>query len=154
MAGLEPRIYLGNMTKILIVEDYASIANLYSLVLQKSGYTVQIAASGRQALEQVLSFRPDVILLDIMIPDIDGIEVLKTIRHNPKYKDIQPLILVTSNVLQEDISDQAALYGADGYVVKANIENKELVTIVEELLAKGSKSQSDYAGGEQNVPGN
>ena len=125
--------------KILIVEDYASIANLYSLVLQKSGYTVQIAASGRQALEQVLSFRPDVILLDIMIPDIDGIEVLKTIRHNPKYSQIQPLVLVTSNVLQEDISDQAALYGADGYVVKANIENKELVTIVGELLAKGSR---------------
>lgn len=141
------------MAKVLIIEDYTSIANLYSMVLQKSGYTVQIAGTGRQALEMVLSFRPDVILLDIMIPDIDGIEVLKTIRHDPKYKDVQPLVLVTSNVLQEDISDQAALYGADGYVVKANIENKELVTIVGELLTRGRDSQNSQNSDTKNNPG-
>jgi len=134
--------------KILIVEDYADIATIYSFMLKKNGYDVQIAKDGKEALKQVLEFKPDVILLDIMIPDIDGIKVLKTIRNSPDYKDVQPLILVTSNVLQQDISDQAALYGADGYVVKAKVENQELLTIVEELIKKGRQDTPRKSGEE------
>lgn len=106
-------------------------------MLKKNGYEVTIAKNGREALEQTLKFQPDVILLDIMIPDIDGLKVLKTIRTAPEYAKIQPLILVTTNVMQQDISDQASLYGADGYVLKARLSNQELVDIVEELIAKG-----------------
>lgn len=124
--------------KVLIVEDYADIANIYSIILKKAGFEVQIAKDGKAALQMVLSFKPDVILLDIMIPDIDGLTVLKAIRNNPEYKDIHPLILVTTNVMQQDISDQASLYGADGYVLKARLGNQELVHIVEELIAKNA----------------
>lgn len=124
--------------RILIVEDYADIAKIYSVILEKSGYEVRIAKDGKEALSQVLEFRPSVILLDIMIPLIDGLEVLRRVRSEPQYMEINPKILITSNVLQQDISDQAALNGADGYVVKANVNNHELVSIVQELLAQGS----------------
>ena len=126
--------------KILIVEDYTDIATIYSFMLKKNGYEVAVAKNGKEALEQTLKFQPDVILLDIMIPDIDGLKVLKTIRTAPEYAKIQPLILVTTNVMQQDISDQASLYGADGYVLKARLGNQELVEIVEELIAKGRGS--------------
>ncbi len=128
--------------KILIVEDYADIATIYSFMLKKNGYEVEIAKNGREALEQTLRFQPDVILLDIMIPDIDGLKVLKTIRENKEYEKIQPLILVTTNVMQQDISDQASLYGADGYVLKARLDNQELVKIVEELIAKNEQKSA------------
>lgn len=131
--------------KILIVEDYTDIATIYSFMLKKNGYIVEVAKNGREALEQTLKFKPDVILLDIMIPDIDGLKVLKTIRTAPEYAKIQPLILVTTNVMQQDISDQASLYGADGYVLKARLGNQELIEIVEELIAKNEQGASPDA---------
>ncbi len=121
--------------KILIVEDYTDIANIYSIILKKAGYTVQIAKDGKAALQLILSFQPDAILLDIMIPDIDGLTVLKTIRTNPEYKDLHPKVLITTNVLQQDISDKATAQGADGYVLKARLDNKELVKTVNALFA-------------------
>lgn len=124
------------MKKILIVEDYADIANIYKFLLEKRDYKVEVAKNGREALDKAKSFAPDVVLLDIMIPDIDGLQVLKTIRTSPDYADNQPAVLITSNVLQQDISDKAALNGADGYVVKAKLENNELVKTIEELLEK------------------
>lgn len=129
--------------KVLIIEDYADIAKIYSIILKKAGYVVEIAKDGKSALEKVLSFRPDAILLDIMIPDIDGLSVLKTIRTNPDYKDIKPLVLITTNVLQQDISDKAAASGADGYVLKARLDNKELLKIVDELFAGKRPTYSD-----------
>lgn len=114
-------------------------------MLKKNGYIVEVAKNGREALEQTLKFKPDVILLDIMIPDIDGLKVLKTIRTAPEYAKIQPLILVTTNVMQQDISDQASLYGADGYVLKARLGNQELIEIVEELIAKNEQGASPDA---------
>lgn len=133
---------MSDSKKILIVEDYADIAKIYTFVLEKQGYNVEVAKDGKSALQQVLSFQPDLILLDIMIPDIDGLAVLKTIRSKPEYKDIQPLVLVTTNVLQQDIADKAAMHGADGYVLKARMNNKELLKTIEDLLEKG-KSDSD-----------
>jgi len=124
------------LKKILIVEDYADIANIYKFLLEKRDYKVEVAKNGREALDKAKSFAPDVVLLDIMIPDIDGLQVLKTIRTSPDYADNQPAVLITSNVLQQDISDKAALNGADGYVVKAKLENNELVKTIEELLEK------------------
>lgn len=136
----------GSQKKILIVEDYDDIAEIYSFLLKNAGYAVRISKDGAQTLEDVLDFKPDVILLDIMMPTLDGIEILKTIRNDLRYAEIQPRILVTTNILQQEISKEAAKYGADGYVVKANIHNKELVTIVEELIAKGPRLPQDKAG--------
>lgn len=120
--------------KILIIEDNPDIIKIYGFLLEKNGYDVGIAQSGKQALSLALDFNPDVILLDIMIPDIDGLEVLNRIRTEDEYKDINPLVLVTTNVVQDDISEKAKKYGADGFLVKAHIDAHELPEIVEELL--------------------
>ncbi len=128
--------------KILVVEDYADIAKIYSIILKKAGYIVEVAKDGKSALEQVRLFQPDLILLDIMIPDIDGLTVLKTIRTNPEYATLHPLVLITTNVLQQDISDKAAANGADGYVLKARLDNKELVNTVNELFESKSLQSS------------
>ncbi len=128
--------------KILIVEDYADIATIYSFMLKKYGYDVQIAPDGPSALALTKSFAPDIILLDIMIPDIDGLTVLKTIRTDPEYQSINPKILVMSNLMQPDIEAKAEQYGADGYVVKANVQNNEVVAIIRELVERTSDGDS------------
>jgi len=116
-----------------LVEDDPDISNIYSLVLKKGGYNVETAMNGNEALTQVLSFQPDIILLDIMIPDIDGLTVLKTIRTAPTYSQTQPKVLVMSNLAKEDVKEQAKQYGAQGYVVKSNIVPSDLVSILQEL---------------------
>ena len=129
--------------KILIVEDYNDIAKIYSFILKKEGYIVEVAKDGQTALKQILEFEPDLILLDIMIPDIDGLTVLKTIRTNPEYKHVKPLVLVTTNVLQQDIADKASIHGADGYVLKARLDTKELLKMIEELFEKQAAKDAD-----------
>lgn len=128
---------------ILMVEDFADIATIYTFMLESSGYKVEVARDGQEALEKTLSLKPDVILLDIMIPKVDGVTVLQTIRTKPEYKDIQPRILIMSNLLQQDIADKAKRYGADGYVVKANMRNMDLVDIVKELLARPKRTPDE-----------
>ena len=131
--------------KILIVEDYADIATIYAFMLKKDGYEVVIAPDGPSALEQTKSFQPDIILLDIMIPTIDGLTVLKTIRTEPDYQAINPKILIMSNLMQPDIEDKARQFGADGYVVKANVENSEVVSIIRELVERTSTGSTETA---------
>lgn len=121
---------------ILMVEDYADIATVYTYMLESNGFKVELATDGEQALQKVKEVKPDVVLLDIMIPKIDGVAVLQAIRTKPEYADIQPRILIMSNLLQQDIADKAKRYGADGYVVKANMRNMDLVDIVKELLTR------------------
>ena len=129
--------------KILIVEDYTDIAKIYSFVLEKEGYTIDVAKDGKSALDKILTFKPDLILLDIMIPDIDGLTVLKTIRTKPEYQEIKPLVLITTNVLQQDIADKASMNGADGYVLKARMNNKELLKTIEELFEKRDSNSQE-----------
>jgi CheY-like chemotaxis protein len=133
---LEKGAKLTGSNKILIVEDYTDIATIYSFMLEANGYTVQIAKDGPDALEKVLSFKPDAMLLDIMIPKLDGLAVLQKIRSDPAYAGIQPKILMTTNLLQQDTAEKAKKYGADGYVVKANIQNDDLITIIKELMER------------------
>ena len=121
--------------KILIVEDYADIARIYSFVLEKSGYTVQVATDGKMALQKVLEFAPDLVLLDIMIPLLDGVKVLQAIKSDPQYRHHIPKVIIMSNLFQQDIADQTKDLGADGYVVKANMQTQNIVKLVAEQLA-------------------
>ncbi len=121
------------LKKILIVEDDPDIANLYSLVLKRSDYDVLIVENGKDALASVLSFKPDLILLDIMIPDIDGLSVLQTIRTAPEYSKMQPKVLVMTNLARQDVRERAKNYGVQGYIVKANIVPSDLLTIIQNL---------------------
>ncbi len=102
--------------KILIVEDEESLLRLESILLTSKGYDVIGASNGQQALDAVLADRPDLVLLDIMLPEIDGFEVCNRIKSNPETEGI-PVIMVTAKKTGDDMARGEAA-GADWYITK------------------------------------
>lgn len=102
--------------KILVVEDEESLLRLESILLTSKGYDVIGASNGQQALDAIMSERPDLVLLDIMLPEIDGFEVCSRIKSNPETERI-PVIMVTAKKTGEDMARSEAV-GADWYITK------------------------------------
>lgn len=113
------------MAKILLIEDDSLIIKIYSTRLKADGYTVISAENGQQGLELAENELPDFILLDIMMPEVDGFTVLEKIRSNPSLKNTP--IIVYSNLAQEAEMERAKQLGANEFIVKANISPTELV---------------------------
>ena len=116
--------------KILIVEDEANIAQLLHLYLEKEGYETQIAPDGGKAVELFRSFGPDLVLLDLMLPVMDGWSVLKKIRENSK----TPVIMLTAKGETED-KVSGLEQGADDYIVKP-FEMKEVLARIHAVLRR------------------
>jgi DNA-binding response OmpR family regulator len=117
--------------KILIVDDEPSIIVALQFLMEQNGYETIVAFSGEEAMEAVARHRPDLILLDIMLPVVDGFEVCQRVRENPEWRDIR-IVLVTA--LGSDINVTKGLdLGADAYITKP-FANVELVAKVKELL--------------------
>lgn len=102
--------------KILIVEDEDSLLKLESILLTSKGYDVQGVKDGRAALEAIEKNLPDLVLLDIMLPEIDGFEVCRRIKSDPKTKKI-PVIMLTAKKSREDMA-RGEQVGADWYITK------------------------------------
>jgi len=117
---------------VLVVEDESSIASFVALYLKNAGYGVRTAATGGDALAQAESERPDLIVLDLMLPDIDGIEVCRRIRKN---SDV-PILMLTAR--DEDVDKIIGLeVGADDYLTKP-FNPRELVARVKSILRRAS----------------
>jgi DNA-binding response OmpR family regulator len=115
---------------VLVVEDESSIASFVAAYLKNAGYSVRTAATGSDALKQVASERPDFVLLDLMLPDIDGIEVCKRIRQT---SDL-PILMLTAR--DEDVDKIIGLeIGADDYMTKP-FNPRELVARVKTILRR------------------
>jgi len=117
-----------NPKSILVVDDNEDIRGLLTLVLLKEGYTVNEASDGHDALTKISLLNPDLILLDVMMPGLSGIEVLATIRQNKDIKKSSvPVIMITARSTIDDI-DIAIELGANSYIVKpfrpANLAEK------------------------------
>ena len=117
-------------TKVLIVEDDGNIAELLHLYLEKEGYDTQVAADGGKGVELFRSFRPDLVLLDIMLPVMDGWSVLRKIREGDK----TPVIMLTA---KGELTDkvQGLEGGADDYIVKP-FEMKEVLARIHAVLRR------------------
>ncbi len=102
--------------KILIVEDEESLLKLESILLTSKGYDVRGVSNGQQALDAISEERPDLVLLDIMLPEIDGFEVCQRIKDDPETKDI-PVIMLTAKKSREDMA-RGEKVGADWYITK------------------------------------
>jgi len=102
--------------KILIVEDEESLLKLESILLTSKGYDVRGVLNGQQALDAIAEERPDLVLLDIMLPEIDGFEVCRRIKENPETRSI-PVIMLTAKKSREDMS-RGEKVGADWYITK------------------------------------
>lgn len=104
--------------KVLVVDDNEDIRNLISIILTGESYEVLAVETGTQALEIYTEFKPDLILLDIMMPGISGFEVLEQIRdiRSSKLNSV-PIVMITAKSLTDDI-DKAIKLGATSYIVK------------------------------------
>ena len=120
--------------KVLIVDDDEFLLEMYALKFKEEGFLVEIAETGRIALEKVQSVKPDVVLLDVVLPEMDGFSVLQKI-HDEKKTDL-PLIIMLTNLSQKDDTERGMRLGADDYVVKAHFTPSEVVEKVRKLLAK------------------
>ena len=102
--------------KILIVEDEESLLKLESILLTSKGYDVKGVSTGQEALDALEEEKPDLVLLDIMLPEIDGFEVCRRIKSSPDTKNI-PVIMLTAKKSREDM-ERGEKVGADWYITK------------------------------------
>ncbi|MBW2480007.1 MAG: response regulator [Deltaproteobacteria bacterium] len=117
--------------EILIVDDEPSIVVPIQFLMEQQGYDVLVAENGEDALDAIYKYKPDLILLDIMLPRIDGYEVCEIVRLNPEYRDIK-IIFLTAKGREVEIAKGLAL-GANAYITKP-FSNTQLVAKVKELL--------------------
>lgn len=121
--------------KVLCIEDEHFISELYVRALTKAGYQVVVEVDGQRGLQLAQTNDFDIILLDLMIPTITGIEVLRRLRDSSQTPRIKSKIVITTNLEQrEDIRDSIEQQ-ADGYIVKAEVTPQELVAFLETLPA-------------------
>ena len=111
--------------KILFVDDDQHIVQLYSAVFAKAGFNFSIATNGLEAIEKAGTEKPDLLLLDIMLPDLNGLEVLKKLKQNPQTTDITVWIL--TNLPEQMNEETETSYGAGGYLVKSAYTPKQVV---------------------------
>ncbi len=118
--------------KVLIVEDDPFISDMYLTKLKGEGFDVKHAENGKDGLSMAAEFSPQLILLDVVMPKMDGFEALKALKKDAKLKDV-PVILLT-NLGQKDDVEKGMKLGAVDYVVKAHFTPSEVVTKVKETL--------------------
>lgn len=118
--------------KILVVEDEKILNEAYELILRNEGYEVVIAEDGEQAMDKVERFEPDLILLDLRMPRVNGIEFLK--QFNAKEKHPKVKIVVFSNLDTQKEIDEAYKLGAHRYILKAWASPSELTKLVKDTL--------------------
>lgn len=122
------------MTKIAIIEDDSAIHQMYRMKFENEGFDVQLAGDGRTGVELVKTFRPDLVLLDMQMPEVDGLAALRQIRKEEWGKNT-PVIILTNLGIEESPKELQAL-GISGYIVKADLTPRQVVARVKETLAK------------------
>jgi PleD family two-component response regulator len=122
--------------RLLIIDDDPFITTLYEAKLQKEGLTVEIASDGEDALKKLQNFQPDILLLDLQMPKINGIQVLTYIRAHPQLKDIP--VIIFSNAATDNLVQQAWSAGATKFLTKNQCSPNDLVLEVRHTLKTGS----------------
>jgi DNA-binding response OmpR family regulator len=120
---------------ILVVDDDPTVAEVVARYLLHAGYTVERAADGRAALEQVAARRPDLVVLDLMLPEVDGLEVCRRLRADPVARDV-PVVMLTARGDEQDRITGLEL-GADDYVTKP-FSPRELVLRIQSVLRRSA----------------
>ncbi|HSX09171.1 MAG TPA: response regulator [Candidatus Saccharimonadales bacterium] len=114
------------MRKLLIAEDDFFIRDIYSKVFSLSGYDVQVAVDGMDAFEKIKANQYDMILLDIMMPRMTGIDVLKNVRALTTPSKNTPIFMIT-NLGQQNVIEEAFKLGMDGYILKSQVSPQQIV---------------------------
>jgi DNA-binding response OmpR family regulator len=123
---------MANGKKVLIVDDDPFILDMYVLKFKDDGFNVEVAMDGKKAFEEAQAKQPDIILLDVIMPLMDGFEVLQKIKNDPSLKDT-PVIMLT-NLGQKEDMEKGMTLGAADYVIKAHFTPSEVVQKVKQVL--------------------
>lgn len=118
--------------QILLVEDDVFLVDIYTTKLKEAGFQVEVAENGEIALKKLEEEKPDVVLLDIVLPGLDGWEILRRMKANPKLKDVKVVIL--SNLSQKEEVEKGMSLGSVKYLVKANYTPSEVVEEIKALF--------------------
>lgn len=119
--------------KILCIEDEHFISELYVRTLTKAGYVVSAVIDGLEGLKEAQTDEYDIILLDIMVPSITGIEILKRLRDPKQTPKLHAKIIITTNLEQSEEGRAEIESQADGYIVKAEVTPKQLLQFLQQL---------------------
>lgn len=120
------------MPRILIVDDDRNLQKLYQTALGSRGYVIDIAQNGEEALKKIEEEKPDLVILDIMMPNIHGLHVLEILRSTPETKDLKVMILTALD--DEGIKKKAISLGADEYIIKSQATITSVMQKIESLL--------------------
>lgn len=120
--------------KVAIVEDDQAIAMMYRLKFEAEGYTVDTAANGRLGLALAKDMRPDIILLDLMMPEMTGDEMLRLLRKESWGKSIKVIILTNSG--EEQAPPELKALGVEAYIVKAEMTPRQVAELVQSKLGE------------------
>lgn len=119
--------------KILVIEDEFLIGELYIRALNKAGYESELIIDGAEALVKAQTNQYDIILLDLMLPNLGGVEILKTLKNPTLTPNFKAKIVITTNIEERKDIKEAIEKEADGYIIKADITPSELVTLVNSI---------------------
>ena len=129
------------MPKILIVEDEEFLSEMYKIKFEQAGYATIVAGDGAEGFELAKKELPDLVLLDLILPKLDGFKVLAKLRQEPSTKKIKVFIL--SNLGQSDEVDKGMKTGADGYFIKANLTPSQLLEKVNGIFNNQGETAKD-----------
>jgi CheY-like chemotaxis protein len=109
---------------VLIVDDNEDICRVLARLVRSSGHTAEVASGGQQAIDYLATHRPDLLILDVMMPHVDGLEVLRSVRNDPRTAAV-PVVMFTA-AGEGEIRDRALRAGASGYLVKGSLDLRQI----------------------------
>ena len=128
------------MTKVLLVEDDPIIYRMYQKAFNLEGFTTELAKNGQEGLDKLKTFEPDIILLDIMMPKMNGVEMLEKLKTELNTKDI-PVVVLT-NVSDAGVTHEVFGKGASMIIVKSETEPEQVIGWINSVIEKAKKSQN------------
>ncbi len=120
------------MKRILLVEDDPFLIDIYTQKLKSEGFEVEVSVDGEKVLRILQKKKPDLLLLDIVLPKLDGWEILKRINENPNFKDLK--IIILSNLGQREDIERGRELGAEKYLIKAHFTPSQVVEEIKKVL--------------------
>lgn len=124
---------VAGLKNVLIVEDEVPIRELYRAALVDALFTVETAGSADELYQKLVNFHPDCVFLDIMLPAVSGLEILKELRTNPERGCQNAKIVMLTNLAQRNVVDNAMQNGADGFIIKADTLPNDLPKVIVSL---------------------
>lgn len=135
MNNTHPQSSEKSKKKILLVEDEQYIRELYDQVIQDAGYAVELAVDGNEAYTKITENTYDLILLDILLPKMDGLDVLEKIRDEGKKSDVISSVVLLTNLSQETVIARALSLGVRGYMVKSDYTPDQIIKEINQYVS-------------------